>query len=53
MDSPVEIKVIDGQIHIIPVQDPYYDLDTLLDGITPDNLHGEISTGKAVGKEVW
>ena len=53
MDSPVEIKVIDGQIHIIPVQDPYYDLDTLLDGITPDNLHGEISTGKAVGKEIW
>lgn len=53
MDSDVEICVIEGQLHIIPIQDPHYDLDTLLEGVTPDNLHGEIRTGKPVGKEAW
>lgn len=52
-DSPVEIRVIDGEIHIIPIEEPFYDLDTLLDAITPDTLHGEIDTGNPVGKEVW
>ena len=28
-------------------------LSDLLDGITTDNLHGEVSTGEPEGKEVW
>ncbi|MCL4253407.1 MAG: AbrB/MazE/SpoVT family DNA-binding domain-containing protein [Anaerolineae bacterium] len=52
-DSDVEICVIDGQLHIIPIQEPRYNLNRLLEGITPDNLHGEIDTGGEVGKEVW
>jgi antitoxin MazE len=52
-DKDVEIRVVDGQLHIIPIQDPHYDLDTLLDAVTPDNLHGEIDMGKPVGKEAW
>ena len=30
-----------------------YDLDDLLDRITPDNLHPEQDTGEAQGKEEW
>ncbi len=40
-NSPVEIRVVNGQIHIVPVQEPRYELDALLDDITAANLHGE------------
>jgi len=30
-----------------------FTLDQLLEGITDDNIHGEISTGPALGNEVW
>lgn len=29
------------------------DLNTLLNLVTPENLHGEVRTGSAVGKEIW
>ncbi len=30
-----------------------YDLDAMLAGITPDNLHSEVDTGGPVGNEAW
>lgn len=51
--SAVEIRVVDGQIHIVPVQDHQYDLAQLLAGVTPDNLHREVDTGSAAGNEIW
>jgi antitoxin component of MazEF toxin-antitoxin module len=37
---------------ITPLESPKrYDLDALVKGITADNLHGETSTGSAVGDE--
>jgi antitoxin MazE len=30
-----------------------YDLDELLAGVKPTNLHGETDFGGPVGKEVW
>lgn len=30
-----------------------YDLDELLSGVTPDNVHGEIDSGEPVGREVF
>ncbi|MCK6581064.1 MAG: AbrB/MazE/SpoVT family DNA-binding domain-containing protein [Anaerolineae bacterium] len=38
----VVIQALNGQIHIVPVQDDLCDLDTLLSGVTSDNLHDEI-----------
>ncbi|MDO8649599.1 MAG: AbrB/MazE/SpoVT family DNA-binding domain-containing protein [Candidatus Peregrinibacteria bacterium] len=29
------------------------DLNRLLEQVTPENLHGEVQTGTAVGKEIW
>jgi antitoxin component of MazEF toxin-antitoxin module len=31
--------------------DKEFDLESLLEGITPENLHGEVSTGCPVGNE--
>ena len=52
-DSPVEIRVVDGRIHIVPLQETRYELEALLDNITADNLHDEVDMGDAVGNEVW
>jgi antitoxin MazE len=30
-----------------------YSLDELVNAITPENLHGEIDSGAAVGNEFW
>jgi antitoxin MazE len=52
-DSTVEISLVDGQIVIKPVTERRWTLEELLAGVTKKNLHTEIDTGDAVGKEVW
>ena len=51
--SPVEIKVVDGKIVIVPVHKATYQLDNLLSGITDENRHGSIDTGDPTGNESW
>lgn len=47
-----ELWVEDGTLVLRPVQEtPHYDLDALLAGITDDNLHAEVETGRPVGAE--
>ena len=54
LDSPVEITVRGHTIVIEPVREKRrYDLDELLAGVEPENLHGETDFGSPVGKEVW
>jgi len=50
-NSAVSIHLEAGRLVIEPV--PRFDLDELLAAVTPDNQHGEIDTGPAVGNEVW
>ena len=53
-DSPVEITVRDRTIVIEPVREKKkYDLDELLAGVKPENLHDEIDFDAPVGKEIW
>lgn len=52
-DSTVEISLADGRLVIAPVAEPVLTLEYLLAQVTEDNLHGEIETGPAVGREVW
>jgi len=52
-DSPVEVSLADGRLVIVPVVEPVLTLEHLLAQVTEDNLHGEIETGPAVGREVW
>jgi len=52
-DSQVDVRVERGALIVEPVATPVYHLDDLLAQITPDNLHGEIDAGEAVGNEAW
>lgn len=49
----VEFAVIDGSLVIKPKTRKRYSIDELIDAITPENVHGEIDSGIAVGNEVW
>ncbi|MCU7920123.1 MAG: AbrB/MazE/SpoVT family DNA-binding domain-containing protein [Candidatus Thiodiazotropha sp. (ex Dulcina madagascariensis)] len=53
LDTPVDVREEDGRIVIEPVRQEDYDLETLVSGITQDNLHAEVSFGSAVGKETF
>ncbi len=52
-DSPVEVSLVNGHLVIAPVVEPTLTLEHLLAQVTEDNLHSEIETGPAVGREVW
>ncbi|OPY58033.1 MAG: Antitoxin MazE [Pelotomaculum sp. PtaU1.Bin035] len=47
---PVEFQVDDDAIII---RRKRYSLEMLLSGVTPQNVHGELNTGRAIGREVW
>ena len=54
LESPVEITVRGRTIVIEPVREKEsYDLDKLLAGVKPENLHEETDFGSPVGKEAW
>ena len=52
-NSVVDVRVVDGQVVVIPLASAAYTLDALLAGMTDTNLHHEIPTDPAVGDEVW
>ena len=49
----VDLKVENGRLVVAPVRKGRYRLDDLLDRVTPENVHAEVETGRAVGREVW
>ena len=52
-DSIVDLSVFEGNIIVKPEKrKPKYTLEELLEGVTEENLHGEIDFGKPVGKEM-
>lgn len=50
--SPVDLTVHEGEIRIRPSR-RRYSIDALLEGMRDGNLHGEVHTGRPVGREVW
>jgi antitoxin MazE len=50
--SVVELRVVRGKLVATPVRGTY-ELEELLVGISKANLHGEVPSGEAVGREVW
>ena len=53
LDQSVEVREEAGRIIIEPIRAPTYDLDGLLDQMTPDTFHEEIGFGPPVGREAW
>lgn len=51
--SEVDLTVQDGELIVRPQRLPKYNLKDLLQAVTPRNVHKEIDTGDAVGREVW
>jgi len=51
--SVVDLSMEDGNLVIKVTKTDEKDLEDLLDGITDENIHGEIDTGDAVGGEIW
>lgn len=52
-DDVVDILLVDGKLVVSPVSKSAVTLEQLLEGITEQNLHGEVDTGPATGNEVW
>ena len=51
--STVDLSVEDGRLLVRPLRVRKYALSVLLRKVSPRNLHGEASTGRAVGHEAW
>lgn len=53
LDQTVEVRAEGGRIIVEPVRAPVYDLDDLLDRMTPDTFHDDVDFGPPEGNEVW
>lgn len=53
LDQPVDVREEEGRIVIEPLRPTSYDLASLVSGITDENRHEPIETGKPVGQEAW
>lgn len=50
----VDLRLVDGRLVVVPQREgPHFRLEELLAQVTADNLHAEVETGPAVGREVW
>jgi antitoxin MazE len=50
--SEVEVSLEKGEVRLSPVR-PRWKLRQLLSRVTKKNLHMEVKTGPAVGREAW
>jgi antitoxin MazE len=53
VDQLVDVREEGGRIVIEPVRAPAYELDDLLDRMTPETFPDEADFGPPVGGEVW
>jgi len=53
LDQTVDVREEAGRIVIEPIRQNEFDLTQLLAGITPENLHAEVTFGRPVGKEAF
>ncbi len=51
--TAVNVSLKKGKIVVEPIIEEELSLDDLLKKVTKSNLHGEVDTGQAVGKETW
>lgn len=51
--SSIELSLEEGRLILSPLSETSYTLKKLLQGITPENVHGELDSGPPVGREVW
>ena len=49
----VDLSLAEGKLVAVPDVKRRYTLKQLLSKVTKDNLHKEVSFGRAAGREVW
>lgn len=49
----VDVSLQEGTLRVTPLTHSPLTLESLLQQVTPQNLHNEVDTGPAVGGEVW
>ena len=49
----VDVSLQEGTLRVTPLMHSPITLESLLQQVTPQNLHHEVDTGPAVGAEVW
>lgn len=52
-DTPVDMHIADGALVVVRAPAAAPTLEELLDGVTAENLHGEVDAGLPQGDEVW
>jgi len=52
-DSPVELSLVNGELVVAPKSRTPLRLEQLLEQVTEENMHDEVRTGPAVGREGW
>jgi antitoxin MazE len=52
-DSPVDLRLSQGKLVLEPASPPVPTLEELLKGVRKTNLHSEVDTGPAQGREAW
>ena len=51
--SLLDLTISKGKLVAIPISEPEFTLEDLLAGVSEENLHSEVDTGPAVGREIW
>ena len=51
--TAVDLSVENGRLLVRPLRVRKYSLNVLLRRVSRRNLHGGVSTGRAVGREAW
>ena len=52
LDESVDVREEDGRVIIEPIRARTYNLQSLVDGISKENLHDETDFGQPMGKEL-
>jgi antitoxin MazE len=52
-EAAVDLTLVEGKLVVTPLAVNEYTLEELLAQVTDENIHAELSTGDAVGAEVW
>ncbi len=52
-DAPVNVSLEGGKLVVMPIPEPPITLERLLAQVTEDNIHREVDTGRAAGRETW
>jgi antitoxin MazE len=51
--SEVDLSLRDGDLLVRPARRRTYRLNDLLRRVTAKNVHGEVDTGRPLGREAW